>query len=174
MKMVRFREFLEESLASGELGKLYKKSGIDSKGLDNDLTREALNAAISKTTSHAFITPYIALGAVQRVLAYASIILPQYVFLDKEKGEVVFDINQFGRVDGVNIDGSKADSDVTVQYFVYFTYEMNPEGYYDVFAAICNPSELEEIMGAADDVDEDLEDDDDDQISEEVEDLSEV
>lgn len=179
MKMIRFRDYLNENLAAGELSKVIKKSGIDSKGLDNDLTREALNAAISKTTSHDFITPYIALGAVQRVLAYASIILPQYVFLDKEKGEVVFDINQFGRMDGINMDASEADSnsDGSTQYFVYFAYEMNSEGYYDVFAAICNPSELEEIMGAADDVDDDVGDgdnDEDDQISEEVEDLSEA
>jgi len=150
-----FKEYISEDIT-----KMVVQTGVDSKGLDNQLTVQMLNSQLAKTTSHSFITPYIALGAISRVLAYANIILPQYVFLDKEEGEVVFDATHFGKVAGINLDGTKADSEEPM-HFVYFSYEMNDDGYYDVFAALVTSTELEDIMTTeeeeeVDDVDESL------------------
>lgn len=149
-----FKEYISEDIT-----KMVIQTGVDSKGLDNQLTVQMLNSQLAKTTSHSFITPYIALGAISRVLAYANIILPQYVFLDKEEGEVVFDATHFGKVAGINLDGTKADSEEPM-HFVYFSYEMNDDGYYDVFAALVTSTELEDIMTTeeeeVDDVDESL------------------
>lgn len=161
MKMIKFKDYLKEMVTAGTIGKYLMQAGINSKGLENPLTRQTLNAQLSKTTSHDFITPYIALGAISRVLAYANIILPQYVFLNKEGGETVFDVNQFGRMDGVNLDGSKVVNEFKEPYYVYFTYDMNEEGYYDVFAAIVNSEELKRLMNTDDS------DDSSDEINEE-------
>lgn len=141
MTFKSFREFVAEE----DITKMIVQTGVNSKGLDNPLTVQTINSQLAKTTGHSFITPYIALGAISRVLAYANIILPQYVFLDKEEGEVVFDATHFGKIDGVNPDGTKAESKEPL-HFVYFTYEMNEEGYYDVFAALVTTDELQDIM----------------------------
>jgi len=148
MKVFSFKQFLEE-----EDTKAIVKTGVNSKSLDNNVTKEMLNAQLAKTTGHPFITPYIALGAIARVLAYANIILPQYVFLDRKEGEVVFDATQFGKMAGVNLDGSPANNDT--EYFVYFSYSMNDDGYYDCFAVLADQDELDKILDTNDeDVDE--------------------
>jgi len=148
MKVFSFKQFLEE-----EDTKAIVQTGVNSKSLDNNVTKEMLNAQLAKTTGHPFITPYIALGAIARVLAYANIILPQYVFLDKKDGEVVFDATQFGKMAGVNLDGSPANNDT--EYFVYFSYSMNDDGYYDCFAILVDQEELDGILtGDDEDVDE--------------------
>lgn len=148
MKVFSFKQFLEE-----EDTKAIVQTGVNSKSLDNTVTKEMLNAQLAKTTGHPFITPYIALGAIARVLAYANIILPQYVFLDKKDGEVVFDATQFGKLAGVNIDGTPANNDT--EFFVYFSYTMNDDGYYDCFAILVDQEELDGILGGDDDDDVD-------------------
>lgn len=155
MKFISFKDYLEE-MASGEVGKFLMRSGINSKAVENPLTRQTINAQLAKTVGHPFLTPYIALGAVQRILAYASIVIPQYVFLDKEQGEVIFDVNQFGRVDGINLDGSKVVDELADKYYVFFAYEMNDEGTFDVIAQLVNSAELQALMDVEEDVDEDL------------------
>lgn len=148
MKVSSFKQFLEE-----EDSKAIVQTGLNSKGIDNSLTKETINSQLAKTTNHSFITPYIALGAIARVLAYANIILPQYVFLDKKEGEIVFDATQFGKVAGVNLDGSPADHDT--EYFIYFSYAINDDGYFDCFAVLADQDELDEILGTNDDEDVD-------------------
>lgn len=143
MKVSSFKQFLGEDDT-----KAIVQTGINSKGIDNEITRETLNSQLAKTTNHPFITPYIALGAIARVLAYANIILPQYVFLNKEDGEVVFDATQFGKMAGLNLDGSPANADT--EYFVYFSYTMNEDGYYDCFAILTDQDELDAILGTDD------------------------
>lgn len=166
MKMIKFRDYLKEMVTAGMIGKYLVQAGINSKGLENPLTRQTLNAQLSKTTGHSFITPYIALGAISRVLAYANIILPQYVFLNKENGEVVFDVNQFGRMDGVELDGTKVFNTFKEPYYVYFTYDLNEEGYFDVFAAIVNADELARLMNVGDETDDIVEELEEEPINE--------
>lgn len=128
------------------------QTGINSKGLENPATIQALNAALAKTTSHPFITPYIGLGAIARVLAYANIILPQYIFMDKEQGEVVFDATHFGKVDGVDVKANKVSEDDQTKYYVYYSYSMNDDGYYDVYAELVPDTDLSNLMDDAEKV----------------------
>lgn len=143
MAFVSFKDYINEN----DITKLIVQTGVDSKGLDNPLTIQAINAQLARTTCDTFITPYVGLGAIARVLAYANIILPQYTFLDNDEGEVVFDATQIGKLGGINMDGSPADVE-PANHFVYFSYEMDDNGFYDVFAAVVNTSELEELMTA--------------------------
>lgn len=139
----------------------FVKLGNDGKGFDNHVFLQALNSSLAKTCSHTFITPYIALGSISRVLAYGRIIIPQVQILDKEKGTIVFDCHQFGDVHGKNLDGSVATSDNDFlgqpvnKYFVFFSYHMEPDGFYDCFCKIVDSLELVKLMDGQENVDDD-------------------
>lgn len=149
MKVPSFKKFLEE-----EDSKAIVQTGLNSKSIDNSVTKEIINSRLANATSNPFLTPYIALGSIARILAYVNIVVPQYTFLDRDEGEVVFDATQVGQIAGVNLDGSPAKSEA--DHFIYFSYSMNDEGYYDCFAALVDSDELEDIMdmGGDDDVDQ--------------------
>lgn len=146
MKISSFKKFIKE-----DDSKAIVKTGINSVGVDNTITREILNSRLANVTRAPFLTPYIALGNVARVLAYASIVVPQYTFLDRDEGEVVFDANQFGKTVGIKIDGTPEDEEET-DYYVYFSYSMNDDGFYDCFAALVDSEGLEKILDMDDDV----------------------
>jgi hypothetical protein len=148
MKVFSFKQFLEE-----DDSKAIVQTGINSKGLDNSVTKEIINSRLVAATNHAYLTPYIALGNIARILAYVGIVVPQYTFLDREEGEVIFDAPQFGQVAGVNIDGTPAIP--KTQYFIYFSYAMNEDGYYDCFAALVDIDELDNIMDEGEETDPD-------------------
>ena len=149
MKVPSFKKFLKE-----EDSKAIVQTGLNSKSIDNSVTKEIINSRLANATSNPFLTPYIALGSIARILAYVNIIVPQYTFLDRDEGEVVFDATQVGQIAGVNLDGSPARSEA--DHFIYFSYSMNDEGYYDCFAALVDSDELEDIMdmGGDEDVDQ--------------------
>jgi len=149
MKVPSFKKFLEE-----EDSKAIVQTGLNSKSIDNSVTKEIINSRLANATSNPFLTPYIALGSIARILAYVNIVVPQYTFLDRDEGEVIFDATQVGQIAGVNLDGSPARSEA--DHFIYFSYSMNDEGYYDCFAALVDSDELEDIMdmGGDEDVDQ--------------------
>ena len=149
MKISSFKKFLEE-----EDSKAIVQTGLNSKSIDNSVTKEIINSRLANATANEFLTPYIALGSVARILAYVNIVVPQYTFLDRDEGEVVFDATQVGQIAGVNLDGSPARSEA--DHFIYFSYSMNDDGYYDCFAALVDSDELERIMdmGGDEDVDQ--------------------
>ena len=149
MKVSSFKQFLEE-----EDSKAIVQTGINSKGIDNNVTKEIINSRLALVTNHEFLTPYIALGSISRVLAYANIIVPQYTFLDRHEGEIVFDATQFGKMFGVNTDGTKVPSESG--HFVYFSYVMNDDGYYDCFAALVDQDELDDILDIEGEDEEDV------------------
>ena len=149
MKVFSFKQFLEE-----EDSHAIVTTGINSKGIDNNVTKEIINSRLALVTNHEFLTPYIALGSISRVLAYANIIVPQYTFLDRHEGEVVFDATQFGKMFGVNTDGTKVPSESG--HFVYFSYVMNDDGYYDCFAALVDQDELDDILDIEGEDEEDV------------------
>ncbi len=146
MPLIGFKEFINEDLT-----KLIIQSGINSTSLDNQTWQQQINVALARATAQSFATPYIALGTISKVLAYASIILPQYIILDQNDGEVVFDASGFGRTK------SNPDTEVDgTSHYVYFTYELNEEGSFDVLAVLVTPDELEELIDLADDSEEDV------------------
>lgn len=106
-------------------------TGVDSSGIENKLTRQNINSALGRATERPFITPYIGLACCNKILAYAGIILPQYIFLDKQEGEIVFDAAQYGIESG---------------YFIYFYYNMLPDGYYEIFTCIVTEDELQLLL----------------------------
>lgn len=111
------------------------QGGINSISLKNKLEMDKLNAAMARATAEPFITPYIGMGAIARVLAHANIILPQHVFLDQDEDDVVFEVSHFGEINGWN-------KDTDNRYYVFFSYGMNDDGMFDVVAELVDSKDL--------------------------------
>ena len=104
-------------------------------GVSDHAVRDNINTLLNGALGQCFITPYIALEKVRKVLAYFQIFIPKTTFLEGDRGVEVFEVNQFGNISGMNNNGevvTKVDS----PYNIYFEYKMNDRGLYDVFCEI--------------------------------------
>lgn len=125
-------------------------------GVESEAVRDNINGLIKGVTSKAFITPYIGLERVRKVLAYFHISIPSYNFMQGDYGYNIFNINQFGTKYGQTNDGQiivKEDS----PYSIYFEWQMNEDGLFDIFSEIVTDDELEEILADYDSESEDNE-----------------
>lgn len=150
--MKRFSEYLNEDFDPA----IYNSDGAIS--IKDPTVLDAINSNLEVSTSCVFRTPYNALEEIRKMLAYYKIFLPKSVFLDQNHGNDVFEVSQFGEKMGMNNDGevvSASDSPL----FVYFEWSLNEKGMYDVFAALVDQEELDEILA---DYDAEVEDDETD------------
>lgn len=124
---------------------------------DNDAIG-GLNALIARATNRAFITPYIALENIQKILAQHFIFLPKHNLDDGDQGNLIFHLDQYGSVVGQTNDGQFNLTPESGMYF-YFEYSLNDNGFYDIFSEIVDEDDLEEILQDydGDDAEEDLE-----------------
>ena len=137
-------------------------------GVNVDAVRDNINTYLNGTLGKCFVTPYIALERVRKVLANFHIFLPRTTFLEGDRGVEVFDIKQFGEVMGMRDDGTVVTK-VSDPYSLYFEYKMNSKGMFEVFAEIVTKDELDDLMSAVEDDmnDEDAEDDREEKLDEE-------
>ena len=143
--MKRFREFLTEDPNQQRL-QTDKGEGIVD--IESESVREDINALLIRATACSSLTPYIAFYQIVKVLGAFHIHLP-YTMLSGERGHKIFDINQFGLKTGMNNDGKVVTADPS-EYKLYFEYEMNDRGMFDVYCEIIDGQELDEIQ---DDID---------------------
>lgn len=146
--MKRFKDFLSEEMmpfAQTEKGFV---------GVDNGPVRDNINIHLASVTARPHATPYHALEMVRKVLAPFSIFPPQTNFLDGDSGHEVFPISQFGNKMGMTNDGTVVVKNYD-PYYVYFEYQMNDRGSFDIFCEIVEESELQEIL---DDMESEMED----------------
>jgi hypothetical protein len=146
--MKKFKEFLNEEMmpfAQTEKGFV---------GVDNGPVRDNINIHLASVTARPHATPYHALEMVRKVLAPFSIFPPQTNFLDGDSGHEVFPISQFGNKMGMTNDGTVVVKNYD-PYYVYFEYQMNDRGSFDIFCEIVEESELQEIL---DDMESEMED----------------
>jgi hypothetical protein len=146
--MKKFKEFLSEEMmpfAQTEKGFV---------GVDNGPVRDNINIHLASVTARPHATPYHALEMVRKVLAPFSIFPPQTNFLDGDSGHEVFPISQFGNKMGMTNDGTVVVKNYD-PYYVYFEYQMNDRGSFDIFCEIVEESELQEIL---DDMESEMED----------------
>ena len=132
--------------------------------INDSAVRDNINSLIDGITCHGFITPYIALERVNKILASYHIYLPKYTFMEGDSGLATFPAHQFGEKVGMTNDGEVVTK-ATTPYTIYFEYQMNDYGTYDIFCSIVTDDELEELE---DDVADELEDadEDDDELAE--------
>jgi hypothetical protein len=132
--------------------------------------RDNINTLLTGALGLCFLTPYIALEKVRKVLAYYHIFLPKTTFLEGDRGVEVFTVNQFGKLSGMKDSGevvTKVDSPLSL----YFEYKMNDKGMYDIFSEIVTQEELDDLVDSVEDEvnDEDAEDDRDEKLNEDSE-----
>ena len=150
--MKKFKEYVNEEITPRALT---DKNFV---GVENSSVRDNINSLLSGVTTKSVVTPYVSLERVRKALAYYHIFIPAHQFMEGNSGNVIFNISQFGEKYGQTNTGefiSKNDS----PYFLYFEYQMNDLGLFDVFAEIVDDDDLEEILG---DYESEMEDEDDD------------
>jgi hypothetical protein len=124
--------------------------------VDSDPLRDNINTFLHGVTGMCFVTPYIALEKVRKVLANFHIHLNRVAFLENEDGYVSFPVRQFGNVMGMKNNGEIV-SKVESPYHVYFEWRMKPNGMYNIFCEIVDQSELAELIS---DYEDELSDED--------------
>lgn len=114
-------------------------------GIEDPAVRDNINTLIDGVTSKGFITPYIGLERISKVLANFHIFLPKYTFADGDEGVTTFEINQFGSKIGMNNDGQMVTKESST-YYLYFEYRADDEGMFGVFSSVVTEDELDELM----------------------------
>jgi hypothetical protein len=183
--MKSFKQYINEETMP------YASTSRGAIDVSDDAARDGLNSLLTGVTNSKFLTPYIALERVSKVLANFHIFIPKHSFLQGDSGMFVWPINQFGLKFGQTNDGkfmkdgevlkdsSKGDheegedfniidqpeTDSEDEYSVFFEYQLSDCGMYEVFCEIVDKEELEDLL---DDVEEDLNDDTEDDEKETV------
>lgn len=135
-------------------------------GIDNDPVRDAINNHLTAVTERSFTTPYIALESVRKVLSSFHIFIPATNFMDGNSGYEAFKISQFGSKSGMTNDGDMVVN-ATSPFYVYFEYQSNQLGGFEVFCQVINDEELNEILNDVEsDLNDDEEEDDDEELNE--------
>ena len=124
--------------------------------VDDAGVRDNINVLLTGALSSCTLTPYIALEKVRKVLAYFHIHLDKAPFMEGDRGVQVFDVHQFGRSAGMRNDGEVVTK-VSQPYSIYFEYQQNEKGMFDIFCEIVTQDELDDLI---DDAEEDINDDD--------------
>ena len=146
--MKKFKDFLSEEM----MPFAHTEKGFV--GVDNGSVRDNINIHLASVTARSCSTPYHAMEMIRKVLAPFSIFPPQTNFLDGDSGHEVFPIKQFGDKMGMTNDGTVVVKNYD-PYYVYFEYQMNDMGSFDIFCEIVEESELQEIL---DDIESEMED----------------
>jgi len=131
-------------------------------GIEDSATRDYLNALLAGITAGHFLTPYIALERVSKVLANYQIFPPRTSFLEGDSGSAIWPVNQFGGKFGMNNDGEVGYAP-TSDYSIYFEYRMSDAGMFVIYCEVVNQEELDEILA---DVEDEMNYDDEDDINE--------
>lgn len=133
--------------------------------VDKNPVRENINNLLTTALSCSFVTPYVGLEKVSKVLANFHMHLPKAPYLEGNHGVQVFDLNQFGEMMGMKNDGTVVTK-VETPYHVYFEYQMNDKGRYDIFCEVVDDEELDELLGEMEDDMNDVEDEREEKLDE--------
>jgi hypothetical protein len=163
--MKRFKQYINEETNPTAL----TKNGVID--VNDSAVRDNINALLSGATSGKFVTPYIALERIGKVLANFHIFLPKYSFMEGDSGMAVFEVNQFGMKMGMTNDGRVITADDSNKYSIFFEYRMSDCGMFNVFCELVDEDELEDLLGEVEDElndegDDEEEEDDDEELNE--------
>lgn len=126
-------------------------------GVDDPAVRDNINNLLDGVTAKNFITPYIGLERISKVLANFHISVPKYTFAGGDEGVTAFEINQFGPKIGMTDDG-QVKTNESSPYYLYFEYRAADDGMFGVFASVVTEEELDDLMSDYEDEEEDDED----------------
>lgn len=108
-------------------------------------TRDEINDNLeSGLDGQKWTNPYGGWFSAAKVLALYGIVLPKVIFKDLIDGEEVVAISQFGEKYGAKLDGTISTDEF--EYFFYYSYGINLDGYYDAFATVVTEDELNDLV----------------------------
>lgn len=119
----------------------------DPRAIDN------INNTLDRTLDTYYLTPYIALERIRKVLAPFGIVVPAVVFMDSNAGSKVFPIHQWGGIYGTK--GKSGDPYDTIDtnleanpdYNLYMTWAYDrSRKVYNVYARIVGTEKLAELL----------------------------
>ena len=134
-----------------------------------------INNHLEVKLADSMITPYVGLERARKVLHPYGIVIPAVAWLNSDDGDQVFAVYQWGGVYGTKGVASKAtdtiDTDLTVNpgLSVYFSWSYNDQANaYDIWCAVVNSDELEELDSDSEGTAFDDSDDAEDAMSESI------
>ena len=153
--MINFKEFIAEGGYHVPVVSITKEL-VD---ISRDDTRGEINRNISAELSRQFMNPYGGWAMIRKVLMQYNVYLPKIILQDKEEGEEIVVIDQFGDKWGADTTGnitSPNDADAP-SYYLYYHYEISDEGFYKCQGKITDEDGINEIIENI--PDDELEDD---------------
>jgi hypothetical protein len=147
--MIKFHDFVVEELNFPVI--TLDKEKVD---LDKESTRNEINRNLSSELVTNFINPYAGWLKVGKVLTLYNITLPKVIFKNDIEGEEVVAITQFG----ADLSGKESAPQLPYEeeYYLYYSYEVVESGLYEAYAIIVNGDELENMLEADDEDDDDI------------------
>ena len=134
-------------------------------GVEDPAVRDNINNLLDGVTAKNFITPYIGLERISKVLANFHISVPKYTFAGGDEGVTAFEINQFGPKIGMTDDG-QVKTNESSPYYLYFEYRAADDGMFGVFASVATEEELDDLMSDYEE-EEDEDEDEGEEMNEE-------
>jgi len=148
MTIKSFGKFLDEARVRPETG--YPSAEIQNKNFFKNKMdrREVVNRELDIVTAKRYLTPYLALHAISKTLSIFGIVLPKYNFLNPAAGEQTFKVRTYSPM-GQNLDGTfdPPKSKEGPDYYVYFSYNMDKDGFTEVYAELTDIEGVREIQG---------------------------
>lgn len=130
-------------------------AGDPSIDIENPETKARVNSLLGQALETSFLTPYMGIERISNVLAKFHIPIPKSTFLEGDHGYKVFEVNQFGTKFGMNDQGEVVQKD-GCSCSIYFEYQLNDSGEFDIFAEIVSEEELDEILDDVEDEEEEM------------------
>jgi hypothetical protein len=150
--MLKFGEFLAEGGYHVPVVSLSK----DRVDLEKEETRNEINRNFAAELSQQFMNPYGGWKKISRVLEMYGVFLPKVMFSDEVDGEEVVAISQFGNKFGADLDGtvSSFGNPDDSEYYLYYSYGIGADGFYECYAVIVDEEELNDILESDSDIDD--------------------
>lgn len=139
--MKTFKQFMAEA----DDGRVVSTQREVSGDLSEPRVLDELNRYLAQVTGSGFVNPYMALEQISQTLSTYGITIPQVQYLPEPAGEKIFKVQQFGEHHGYSSDfASRMDDD---PLHVYFSYQIDKKGIYEVFCVVVNKDGVNTIMG---------------------------
>ena len=155
--MKTFKSFLKE-----EVDQFSTMTSGDLDTTDPAMMR-SINTQLARVSNDVYVTPHLGLLKVRQCLSYYNIALPRFNFGNTDEGETAFEVPPFGGITGKQMNGvvTPPQGDETRDTpYVYFAWNVNDAGMFQVDAEIMPEWAIEELLGSDDDDAEDYGEDD--------------
>lgn len=143
--MKTFRQYLNEDNFPQVRLAVGLEKGHDEININNKPVRDNINRLLASATTDFYLTPYLGLEKIRKILARYHIFIPKYTLFDNDHDVAVFEINQFGDVFDVSGKGDDPN------YYIYFEFIMQTYGNYNIYCELVTGDELESLVNDAED-----------------------